>query len=452
MMRRARNAAVVLLAAAGLVLAAGPAQAADPAGSKVCNSACDGKDPATSTGDRLTVSASLYGRTFSVHVDSGEQMAWATVTGGHGGDEVWIDRSFDAGKTWTGTLGRTAVPGGGTGWRTGTYNVDDWADRGIGAVRACGKAGDRPEVSCTSWTRTRWNAGDRTSAAATALMMGFDRGTKRFDGNAWWTGANALTALVDTSLRTGSRSYDYAIAQTYDANVDAFEGQFRNDHLDDTGWWGLAWVKAYDRTGDSRYLSTARADADHVQAYWDGTCGGGVWWNESRSYKNAITNSLFVQLNAEPAQRTGDGAYRSRAQAGWDWSSRSGMIDGDGLVDALVQLHGLTGDPGQLATARRVGDAMVSRLSPGGILREPGESDSCSGDGASFKGAAIRGLGELNDATGGAHGAYLRRNADTAWANDRDSIDRYGSHWAGPRTGSNHSCQHSALDLLNTVR
>jgi hypothetical protein len=90
-------------------------------------------------------------------------------------------------------------------------------------------------------------------------------------------------------------------------------------------------------------------------------------------------------------------------------------------------------------------------LSPGGILREVNESNTCAGDGASFKGAAIRGLGVLNAATGGAYNTYLRRQADSNHANNRDSIDQYGSHWAGPFVPTNHSCQHSVLDLLNVA-
>jgi len=123
------------------------------------------------------------------------------------------------------------------------------------------------------------------------------------------------------------------------------------------------------------------------------------------------------------------------------------------LIGALVELNRLTGDATALATARRIGDAMTSSgyLSPNGILREPNEPDACGGDGVSFKGAAIRGLGVLNSATGGAYNAYLQRNADSAYANDRDSLDSYGSHWAGPFRGTNHSCQHSAVDLLNAA-
>ncbi|MDY7089136.1 MAG: glycoside hydrolase family 76 protein, partial [Actinomycetota bacterium] len=306
-----------------------------------------------------------------------------------------------------------------------------------------------------------------------------DRGTGLFDTNGWWTGANALTAIIDNVRRSGMRSYQYAIAATYDKNVNSRLGQFRNEFLDDTGWWGLAWVSAYDVTGDSRYLNTARADADWMFSHWDTRCGGGVYWKTDRATKNAIPNSLYIQLNAALSLRLpGDTVYRQRAQAGWNWFRSTGMLNGENLVNdglnmstcrnngdvtwtynqgvlinALVQLNRLTGDADALATARRIGNALTTSgyLSPGGIMREPNEPDECSGDGVSFKGAAVRGLGVLNAATGGAYDSYLRRNADTAYAAGRNSFDAYGSHWAGPWRSTNHSCQHSALDLLNAA-
>jgi predicted alpha-1,6-mannanase (GH76 family) len=470
--------ALLVLAATVLVQAqtATAAQAAT-----VCNRYCDGRDPALSPSDRVPVSTTLYGRVFKVHVNDTDAMAWGSVENGRPGDGVWLDRSFDGGRTWTdgSRLGATTVPAGAGGWRTAMFNVDDWNTTGVGALRACGKAGDRAEIVCTAWARSTWNAWDRRTAAATALMMRFDRGTGLFDTDGWWTGANALTALVDNIRRSGMRSYQYAIAATYDKNVNSRQGQFRNEYLDDTGWWGLAWVAAYDLTGDSRYLNTARADADHMFDYWDGRCGGGVYWRTDRTVKNAIPNSLYIQLNAALSQRiAGDTVYRQRAQAGWAWFQSTGMLNGanlvnDGvdlgtcrnngdvtwtynqgvLINALVQLHKLTGDANALATARRIGDALTAStyLSPGGIMREPNEPDACAGDGVSFKGAAVRGLGVLNAATGGAYDAYLRRNAESAYARDRNSIDAYGSHWAGPYTSTNHSCQHSVLDLLNAA-
>jgi hypothetical protein len=266
----------------------------------VCNRYCDGRDPALSPVDRIPVSATLYGRSFTVHVDDTDAMAWGSVENGQPGDEVWVDRSFDGGRTWSdgSRLGDTSIPAGSGGWRTGMYNVDDWNNRGVGALRACGKARDRAEIACTPWARSTWNAWDRRTAAATALMMRYDRNTGLFDGNGWWTGANALTALIDNIRRSGMQSYDYAVATTYDKQVNAAQGQFRNEFIDDTGWWGLAWVAAYDLTGDGRYLNTARADADYMFGYWDTRCGGGVYWKTDRASKNAIVNSLYIQLNA----------------------------------------------------------------------------------------------------------------------------------------------------------
>jgi hypothetical protein len=45
--------------------------------------------------------------------------------------------------------------------------------------------------------------------------------TKLFGGNGWWTGANALTAVIDNARLTGTGSCTYAIAQTYDTNINA---------------------------------------------------------------------------------------------------------------------------------------------------------------------------------------------------------------------------------------
>ncbi len=462
---------------------AAPADAAS-ADAVICDIYCDARDPATARGDRVPVSASVHGRTIRLHISDPDVMGWGSIDGGRPGDEVWLDRSFDGGRTWASgsRLGLTTIPAGSTGWRTQMYNVDDWNTAGVGALRACGKAGDRAEIACTGWARNDRNTGSRSTAAATALMMLWDRDTGLFETNGWWTAANALTAVIDNARISGMGSYRYAIAQTYDKNVGARQGQFRNEYLDDTGWWGLAWIAAYDLTGDSRYLSTARADADHMRAYWTDRCGGGVQWNTDIAYKNAITNELYIQLNAALHNRiAGDTTYLQRAQEGWDWFRASGMINSgnlinDGLNDscvnngeptwtynqgvilgALTELHRATGDAGLLSTARALADASTSStyLNPGGVLREVNEGDDCNSDGASFKGAYVRGLGKLNTALGDRpYSGYLDRQADAAYGNARDSLDMYGPHWSGPRVPVTvgHGCQQGAVDLLNAAQ
>ncbi|MBP2337545.1 putative alpha-1,6-mannanase (GH76 family) [Saccharothrix coeruleofusca] len=489
-----KSSLVLVSAVATLLATAPPATAQSPTGTTpsasttpsaaatVCNRYCDARDPALAPADRDGGSATLFGRRISLRFNDTDAMGWATIGSGLPGDEVWLDRSFDGGRSWASgaRLGNTAIPSGAAGWRTMMYNVDDWANRGVGALRACGRAGNRPDIACTAWARTTWNAYDRRTAAATALMQFYDNGTGLFTTSGWWNSANALTAIVDNIRVSGMASYRYAIANTYDRNVNAAMGHFRNDYLDDTGWWGLAWVAAYDLTRDSRYLSTARHAADHMHAHWDGVCGGGVWWRTAHDYKNAITNALYIQLNAALHNRiSGDTAYLQRARAGWSWYSGTGMINSANLVNdgisldtcrnngsqvwsynqgvvlaALVELNRATGDAALLTRARQLAAASTTAqaLHANGVLREPCEPANCEPDGPSFKGIYARSLGVLNRVLADRpYTAYLTRQANTAHAANRTALDTYGLRWAGPFDRADAARQHSALDLMNAA-
>ncbi len=450
-----------------------------PAASAViCNKHCDARDPALAPAQRLAQTVSVGGRQLSLRFNDTDAMGWAAMSSVQQGDEVWLDRSFDAGVSWASgsRLGNTSAPAGFGEWRTMMFNVDDWAGLGVGLLRACGRPAGSSTIACTSWYRTTWNAGERRTAAATALMQRYNLGTGLFDTTGWWNSANALTAVIDNIRVTGMNSYRYAIARTYDLNIRAWQGNFINDYNDDIAWWGLAWLAAYDLTGESRYLTTARVGADHIFRYWDSVCGGGVWWSASKNYKNAITNSLYVQLNAALHNRIpGDTTYLQRARTGWNWFAASKMINSAGLVNdglttatcannnltpwsynqgvplaALTELHRATGDASLLARARTLADASTGSgfLNPGGILFD----DGGGGDVPSFKGVYARGLAALNRALPDRpYTGYLRRQADTAHARDRSSADSYDQPWAGPFQRSDAARQHSAVDLMNAA-
>ncbi|MCT2591724.1 glycoside hydrolase family 76 protein [Streptomyces sp. N2-109] len=447
----------------------------------ICNTHCDARDPQHALDDRVAVDATVHSRVIKLHFSDRDGMGWASIDNGSPGDEVWLDRSFDAGESTSDSrLGVTTTPSGSRGWRTQMYNVDDPANSRVGSLRACGKAGDRGEIACTPWTPGQPGPHGRSEAAADGLMAMYNTDTGLFDTNGWWTSANALTAVIDNIEVTGSNRHEHAISRTYETNLDSHDGDFTNEYLDDTGWWGLAWIAAYDHTGDTRYLDTARADAAHMADYWTNKCGGGVQWNVDVPYKNAITNELYLHLNAALHNRIpGDTHYLAEAQKEWDWFRNSGMINSSGLVNdgltddtcanngqptwtynqgvllgGLTELHRATGDGDLLRTARRLADASTGAdgLHSDGVLHEPNESDQCDNDGSSFKGAYVRGLGALNaQLDDHPYSGYLDRQADAAYRNDRNAQGLYGPHWAGPWTDSGHGCQHSALDLFNAA-
>lgn len=314
--------------------------------------------------------------------------------------------------------------------------------------------------------------------AVDALVRQYDQRSGVWPTTGWWNSANALTALTDYMIQSGDHSYSWVVENTFDTKRNAEQGNFINALVDDTGWWALAWIRAYDLTGDARYLSTARRGVDFMWNNHDDTCGGGLWWSTSHQYKNAIANELFVKASAQLAVRLSrpeGGPYLQHAVSVWDWFRASGMITANQLVEdgldratcasggtawtynqgvllgALVDLEEATGDNTYLVQARALADASTSSadLNVDGVLTEPCEQNGCDVNGPSFKGIYVRNLGELNRAlTDHPYSDYLARQASTAHENDRDSDDQYGLHWAGPVEHVNAATQQSAVDLL----
>jgi predicted alpha-1,6-mannanase (GH76 family) len=465
----------LLLAA---LLVACSADSADDEATSTQSVTGDKRDPAIAAVDRVAGESTVWGRRIVLHISDSESAAWGSIENGEPNDEVWLDRSYDGGLGWDGRVGKTKIPENGRSWRTLMFSIDDPANHGIGAVRACGKAGNRSEITCTSWQRP--TSSSRLDAAATALMMLYDRGNGKWKTAGWWNSANAMTALLDYMQRTGSTTHRWAIANTFDKNKG---DHYENDYMDDTAWWGLAWIRAYDVTGEQRYLDMARGTADYLWSFKDGHCGGGVWWRNDKRYKNAVTNELFIKLSASVHNRTpGDTVYRDRAEEVWSWFKGTGMINGQHLINdgldydtcknngeptwtynqgiilgGLVELHKATGKAALLDEARALANASTTDagLNPGGTLRErcEDEADACGRDAPSFKGAFARGLGELDEyLPDHPYRAYLDAQADALYTKSRTTLDQYGLRWGRPFDVVDASRQHSALDALTAAR
>ena len=312
--------------------------------------------------------------------------------------------------------------------------------------------------------------------AVDRLQSWYDPQTGLWKSTGWWNSANALTTLIDYSRVSKSKQYDQVIARTYAAAANV-HGGFLNQYYDDEGWWALAWIDAYDLTGNQAYLRTASAIFQDMTGGWDNTCGGGLWWRKNRDYKNAIANELFLSVAAHLANRTGDRAQQSEyagwAVREWDWFRHSGMIEHDHLISdglnlncqdnhgrkwsynqgvilgGLVELSRLSGQRRVLPEARRIADAAIRKLVDAkGILHDPCEP-KCSGDGTQFKGIFVRNLALLNQLTSQKrYRQFIAVNARSILMNDQGPGHSLGPVWSGPPQASTASTQSSAIDAL----
>jgi len=448
---------------------------------EVCNIHCDGRDSTLATAIRDTLSVEIFSRKLTLKMADVENMGFGLIENGNPGDEVWLDRSFDGGISWTdgSRIGNSVIPSGSRQTQTLMFNVDDPSNTGIGALRVCGKAGDRPEIACTSWARSTVNAERPIDAAATAMMQFYSKeGLWKTTG--WWNSGNCMTAIIDYSRETGSLVYRYAFDRTFEAQKNSYYGDFTNEYIDDTLWWGLAWADAYDLTGDYKFLEMAKIDADFAYSYKDDVCGGGLWWTDKMTYKNAIPNELFIKLAAVLHNLIpGDEKYLAQSIEVWNWFRNSGMINNENLINdgltadcknngqvtwtynqgviigGLVELHKATGDQYYLDEARKIADAVVASTylnNANGILIEPCEHADCGGDAPSFKGSFIRNFGELDRyLPGRPYLNYLKKQTDSMYANGRNSLDQYSVHWAGPFDKADAASQHSALEAFTAA-
>lgn len=213
-----------------------------------------------------------------------------------------------------------------------------------------------------------------------------------------------------------------------------------------------------------------------MYSYWNNTCRGGLIWNiPSLSYKNAISNELYLKVAATLHNRIpGDTKYLDRAQDAWRWFSHSGMINAqdlinDGLTDnctnnnatqwsynqgvilgGLAELYRATGDEALLDAGQTIADAVLASdlLVSDGILYEYGCEPDCDNNQHAFKGIFTRNLAELNVLLADKpYSDFLAANAKSVWTNDRDD-NLYGIAWKGPYMNASVGTQSSAMSLF----
>jgi len=311
-------------------------------------------------------------------------------------------------------------------------------------------------------------AATAASASVGTLMQSYSASSGRIGGG-WWTGAVALSTVMTYRQATGDGQYDYAITGAWEKNK---SGSFQNEYLDDTGWWALVWLQAYDITGNSAYLTMAQSDAAYMHSYWDSECGGGIYWKTDKTYKASIANELFLAVTASLHNRIpGDTLYLDWASAEWNWFKGTGLLASNLVKDGLnvpgctfrgsnfsynqgVVLEGLselataTGNSGLLTTARSIATAATQRFNKNGVLYD-GCEPNCTGDGQSFKGIFVRYLRLFATTINSTeYDTFMATTAESILANNTNSAGQQGNSFVGPFALWTPSTQASAAAAL----
>jgi predicted alpha-1,6-mannanase (GH76 family) len=340
----------------------------------------------------------------------------------------------------------------------------------------------------------------------------------------WWSSANAVEVLIDFMNATGATDHAAAVETLYelhksrggtnarliaelkrrglwtaadeekaqhraagtsvpaDAKTDYYT-EFRNEYLDDSGWWGITWLKMYDRAHAEKYLATARAIHAHMAKNWRPDKEGGIMWSEDadKLTPNAITNSLFLVLSARLYQRTHEPAFLRWAEQSLAWFHAKALFDGKGIVDVpghhgdywtynqgtfiggLTALYEATGRVEYLDEAVQVTDSILHQsglvLADGVLVEKLGTN---GWDPGLFKGIFARYLGHLRDvlSAGKLHpdlaqeiDRILRASATSMIEHSLAADGQYAVEWHADAKDQtrNFNTQTSALALLVAV-
>jgi predicted alpha-1,6-mannanase (GH76 family) len=259
----------------------------------------------------------------------------------------------------------------------------------------------------------------------------------------WWE-AQLWDLVMDAHERTGG--HEELVHAVYDGFATAYP-TFLNDYNDDVGWWAQGSARAYELTGQVRYLERARELLDSIWEQRDPT--GGIWWRRSvRDQRNVATNGPAAITAVKIYAATGDTQYLDRAQTLYSWIKSNlqwrgqvydrlehGVLvktnhtyNAGNYIGAATALYGVTRDGSYLSDALSAADWVASQPYADGVLPYEGV-----GDGAGFKPILVRHLHRLAVELGQPqYLPFLRHNADAAWRNRRTSDGLIGPDWNSP--------------------
>ncbi|THV05068.1 glycoside hydrolase family 76 protein [Dendrothele bispora CBS 962.96] len=243
------------------------------------------------------------------------------------------------------------------------------------------------------------------SVAHTLQDHYYNSGNGMYNGGSLWTDANTLEDLHNLMLATGTDDFSTVADNSFIGrsalNANTNWAALLGGSNDDAGWIVLSLWKMADykrnrgiANADS-FMNAAATIYDIIEGQMDNQCGGGVWWSTAHTYKNAITNELFILLSAQGFRRGLGQRYLDNANKVWNWLKNTGMRNAQGLYNdglvletcanngqttwtynqgviasGLAELAAANNDKSLLDQAEITLDATIAHLTDNNILRE----------------------------------------------------------------------------------
>lgn len=159
-----------------------------------------------------------------------------------------------------------------------------------------------------------------------------------------WVQAIYWDMIMNAYKRTGSADYRRLIDEMYEGGYEQYDKYNWNNKIewfiyDDMMWWIISLARAYEITGDPKFLADASAGFYHVWKEAYDPERGGLWWNFAHDAKMACINYPTVVGSMTLYAITKKEDYLEKAKEVYAWSRKVFFDKQQGRVADNMHYH-----------------------------------------------------------------------------------------------------------------
>jgi len=258
-----------------------------------------------------------------------------------------------------------------------------------------------------------------------------------------WGQGFMITAVEDAYDRSNSAYRKQVVSDLLTTFITDNESNWSWDSWnDDVAWAIIPFIRGYQITGNTNYLTIATQNWNMAWSRgWDNVTGGGLWENQDKFSKAALSNDPYIISGCFIYEATKDTIYLARCKQIYTWVRASLFDPATGVVNealtntgtlqpsdnayncgsfinAAASLYKETKDARYLADAQTAADHIVSKF---GVMNQ--EADACV--------RAIAKLARENNLENKYY-PWLVRQCIASWVNRRTDYDISNNDWRNP--------------------